>query len=151
MARKPNTTPPTRGKTLARRASVRRTSGQAARQAAPAGDDALAPWQLAGAPLGLAAEQMTRWMQLSNQLAASLLDVQAAWFRQAEAAAAQMLTPLVTRGGRITFGSAQDIVEPPGPNGPMQAVWSAQKLWSESAKAWLSAVSHDLQERAPAR
>jgi len=107
--------------------------------------------QLAGAPIGLAAEQLTRWMQLSNQLAASLLDVQAAWLKEVEAAAAQMLAPLVSRDGRITFGSAQDLVEPPGPNGPMQALWSAQRLWSESAKVWLNAVSHDLQDGAQAR
>ncbi|HSC01359.1 MAG TPA: hypothetical protein VLE45_15675, partial [Burkholderiaceae bacterium] len=96
------------------------------------------PQQLAGAPIGLAAEQVARWMQLSNQLATSLLDMQAAWFKEVEAATAQLLAPLVTRNGRIAFGSAQDIVEPPGPNGPMQALWSAQKLWSESAKVWLN-------------
>jgi len=107
------------------------------------------PQQLAGAPVGLAAEQLTRWMQLSNQLAASLLDVQAAWFKEVEAAAAQWLAPLVSRDGRIAFGSAQEFVEPPEPNGPMQALWSAQKLWSESAKVWLNAVSHDLQGDAP--
>ena len=107
------------------------------------------PQQLAGAPIGLAAEQLTRWMQLSNQLAASLLDVQTAWFRQVEAAAAQVLAPLVSRDGHIAFASAQDLVEPPEPNGPMQALWSAQKLWAESTKVWLNAVSHDLQGDAP--
>ena len=107
------------------------------------------PQQLAGAPIGLAAEQVARWMQLSNQLTASLLDMQAAWFKEVEAATAQLLAPLVSRDGRIAFGSAQDIVEPPGPNGPMQALWSAQKLWSESAKVWLNAMSHDLQGDSP--
>jgi len=103
------------------------------------------PQQLAGAPIGFNAEQVTRWAQLSNQLAASLLDVQAAWFREFEAAMAQWLAPLVTRDGRIAFGSAQDLVDPPDPAAPMQALWSAQKLWSESAKVWFNAMSHDLQ------
>lgn len=102
------------------------------------------PQQLAGAPIGFSAEQVTRWAQLSNRLAASLLDVQAAWFREVEAAAAQWLAPLVTRDGRIAFGSAQDLVEP-DPAAPMQALRSAQQWWSESAKVWLNAMSHDLQ------
>ncbi|MCG3188375.1 MAG: hypothetical protein LKCHEGNO_00360 [Burkholderiaceae bacterium] len=103
------------------------------------------PQQLAGAPIGFNAEQVTRWAQLSNQLAASLLDVQAAWFREVEAAVAQWLAPFVTRDGRIAFGSAQDLVDPPDSAAPMQALWSAHKLWSESAKVWLNAMSHDLQ------
>ena len=36
------------------------------------------PQQLTGLPIGLAAEQATRWAQLSTQLTAGLLDVQAA-------------------------------------------------------------------------
>lgn len=107
------------------------------------------PQQLAGAPIGFSAEQVTRWAQLSNRLAASLLDVQAAWFREVEAAAAQWLAPLITRDGRIAFGSAQDLVDPPDPAAPMQALRSAQQWWSESAKVWLNAMSHDLQ-REPA-
>jgi len=107
------------------------------------------PQQLAGAPIGFSAEQVTRWAQLSNQLAASLLDVQAAWFREVEAVVAQWLAPLVSSDGRIAFGSAQDLVEPPTPAAPMQALWSAQKLWSESTKVWLNAMSHDLQGASP--
>ncbi|HEX6020202.1 MAG TPA: hypothetical protein VFZ28_19060 [Burkholderiaceae bacterium] len=103
------------------------------------------PQQLAGAPLGFNAEQVTRWAQLSNQLAASLLDVQAAWFKEVEAATSQWLAPLVTSDGRIAFGSAQDLVDPPEPAAPMQAWWSAQQWWTESAKVWLNAMSHDLQ------
>jgi len=103
------------------------------------------PQQLAGAPIGFNAEQVTRWAQLSNQLAASLLDVQAAWFKEVEAAFAQWLAPLVASNGRVAFGSAQDLVDPPDPAAPMQALWSAQQLWTESAKVWLNALSHDLQ------
>jgi hypothetical protein len=103
------------------------------------------PKQLAGLPIGFAAEQATRWAQLSTQLTAGLLDVQAAWLREVESVATQMIGPLFARDGRIAMGSAQDIVEPPEPNGPMQAVWSAQRIWSESAKVWLQAMSHDLQ------
>ena len=104
------------------------------------------PQQLAGLPIGLAAEQAARWAQLSSQVTANLLDVQAAWFKQVEAVATQLMSPLFARNGRIApLGSAQDIVEPPQANGPMDLLWSAQKIWSESAKVWLQAMSHDLQ------
>jgi hypothetical protein len=107
------------------------------------------PQQLAGAPIGFAAEQATRWAQLSSQVTASLLDVQAAWFKEVESIASHWMSPLFTRDGRIALGSAQDLIEPPGPNGPMQWLGSAQKIWSESAKVWLQAMSHDLQSEAP--
>lgn len=107
------------------------------------------PQQLAGLPIGFAAEQATRWAQLSTQVTASLLDVQAAWFKEVESIASQWMSPLFSRDGRIALGSAQDIVEPPGPNGPLQMLWSAQKIWSESGKVWLQAMSHDLQSEAP--
>jgi len=45
---------------------------------------------------------------------------------------------------------AGELVEPPGPQGPMQLLWSAQKMWSEGAKVWLHAMSHDLQADTPA-
>ena len=110
------------------------------------------PQQLAGLPIGIAAEQAARWAQLSTQVTANLLDVQAAWFKQVEALATQWMSPLFARDGRIApLGSAQDIVEPPGPDGPMQMLWSAQKIWSESAKVWLHAMSHDLQNDQPTR
>jgi len=108
------------------------------------------PQQLAGVPANFAAEQAARWTQLSNQWTAGLLDVQAAWFKQMEALAMQWLTPLFARNGRIDLGSAQDLVEPTMPEGPMQALWSAQKLWAESTKVWLNAMSHDLQGEARA-
>jgi hypothetical protein len=107
------------------------------------------PQQLAGAPIGFAAEQATRWAQLSSQVTASLLDVQAAWFKEVESVASQWMSPLFARDGRIALGSAQDLIEPPGPNGPMQWLGSAQKIWSESAKVWLQAMSHDLQSESP--
>ncbi|HSW26995.1 MAG TPA: hypothetical protein VLJ62_29840 [Burkholderiaceae bacterium] len=109
------------------------------------------PQQLAGLPIGVAAEQAARWAQLSTQFTTSLLDVQAAWFKQFEAVATQLMGPLFARDGRLApLGSAQDIVEPPAPNGPMQVWWSAQKMWSESTKVWLNAMSHDLQDASPA-
>ena len=101
--------------------------------------------QLAGVPINMAAEQVARWAQWSTQLAAGLLDVQAAWLKQFEVAASQMLAPLLSGDGRIAFASAQDIVEPPAASDPMEALRSMQKLWSESAKVWLNAMSHDLQ------
>jgi hypothetical protein len=107
------------------------------------------PQQLTGLPIGLAAEQATRWAQLSTQLTAGLLDVQAAWLKEVESMATRMIGPLFARDGRIALGSAQDIVEPPEPNGPMQMLWSAQRIWSESAKVWLQAMSHDLQSDPP--
>jgi hypothetical protein len=108
------------------------------------------PQRLAGLPIGFAAEQATRWAQLSTQLAAGLLDVQAAWLKEMESVATQILGPLFARDGRIAaLGSAQDIVEPPEPNGPMQMLLSTQRIWSESAKVWLQAMSHDLQSDPP--
>jgi hypothetical protein len=107
------------------------------------------PQQLAGLPIGFAAEQAARWAQLSSQVTANLLDVQTAWFKQFEAVATQWMSPLFARDGRVApLGSAQDIVEPPEPNGPMDLLWSAQKIWSESTKVWLQAMSHDLQDEA---
>ena len=107
------------------------------------------PQMLAGLPIGFAAEQATRWVQLSTQVTASLFDVQAAWFKEVESIATQWMSPLFACDGRIALGSAQDIVEPPGPNGPVQMLRSAQKIWSESGKVWLQAMSHDLQDDAP--
>jgi hypothetical protein len=103
------------------------------------------PQQLAGLPIGVAAEQAARWAQLSNQITTSLFDMQAAWFKDVERLATQLMSPWLTHDGRIAFASAQDLVEPPEPNGPMQVWQSAQKIWSESAKVWLQAMSHDLQ------
>src|SRR5262245_2178621 len=106
------------------------------------------PQQLAGLPLGAAAEQAARWAQFSTQVATGLLDVQAAWLKEVEVAATRWMGPLFARDGRIVpLGSAQDIVEPPGPNGPLQMWWSAQRMWSESTKVWLQAMSHDLQDQ----
>ncbi|HEY2978969.1 MAG TPA: hypothetical protein VGJ35_13475 [Burkholderiaceae bacterium] len=198
MPRKPNASPPTRGKTSSIRMAGRTpTLSTKAAGAATAGDAAAAvmraplslatvwsqfaeqmqraseqtwqglthdaeagaeqvqraetPQQLAGLPLGFAAEQAARWAQLSTQVTASLLDVQAAWFKEVETVATQWMGPLFARDGRITpLGSAQDIVEPPGPNGPLQMWSSAQKIWSESTKVWLQAMSHDLQNEPPA-
>jgi hypothetical protein len=107
------------------------------------------PQLLAGVPIGFAAEQAAHWAQLSAQVTGSLLDVQAAWFKDVEIVLARWMTPWFTRDGRIAFSSAQDLVEPPGANGPAQMLWSAQKVWSESAKVWLNAMSHDLQGEAP--
>jgi hypothetical protein len=90
-----------------------------------------------------------RWAQLSTQLTAGLLDLQAAWLKEVESVATQMIGPLFARDGRIVLGSAQDIVEPPEPNGPMQMLLSTQRIWSESAKVWLDAMSHDLQSDTP--
>lgn len=103
------------------------------------------PQQLAGAPAELAAEQAARWAQWSTQLTASLLDVQAAWFKNLESVTAQWLSPWLTQNGRIAFGSAQDLVEPPLQAGPAPLLWAAQRWWSESAKAMLQAVVHDVQ------
>lgn len=193
MPRKPNASPPARGKTSPTR-TASRTPTQSTKAAASttAGDAAAAvmraplglatvwsqfaeqmqrasqqtwqglthdaeagaeqvqradtPQQLAGLPLGFAAEQAARWAQLSTQVTASLLDVQAAWLKEVETVATQWMGPLFVRDGRIApLGSAQDIVEPAGPNGPLQMWSSAQRIWSESAKVWLQAMSHDLQ------
>ena len=108
------------------------------------------PQQMAGLPIGFAAEQVTRWAQLSSQMAASMLDMQTAWFKDFEAVAAKLMTPWFTHDGRIAFGSAQELLEPPEPDGPMPLLRSAQRMWSESAKVWLNAISHDLQSDAPA-
>lgn len=103
------------------------------------------PQQWAGLPIGVAAEQVARWAQLSSQMTASLLDVQTTLFKDLEAATTQLMAPWFTHNGRIAFGSAQDLVEPPEQAGPVPMLWSAQRLWSESAKVWLHAMSHDLQ------
>lgn len=102
------------------------------------------PQQWAGLPMGLAAEQAARWAQLSSQMTASLLDLQATLFKDFEAITTRLMAPWFTNNGRIAFASAQDIVEPPEA-GPVPVWWSAQKIWSESAKVWLHAMSHDLQ------
>jgi hypothetical protein len=112
---------------------------------------ASSPQQLVGLPIEMVAEQVARWAQLSAQLAGSLLDVQTAWFKDIESVAAQLMSPWFTRNGRIAFGSAQDIVEPPTDPGPAPLLWSAQRIWSESAKAWLQAMSHDVQAEPAAR
>src|SRR5262245_58942497 len=57
-----------------------------------------------GAPIGLV-EQATRWAQLSTQVTASLLDVQAAWFKDFEALTSQWMSPWLTDKGRIAFTS----------------------------------------------
>jgi hypothetical protein len=106
---------------------------------------AASPQQAAGLPLQFAVEQAARWTQLSTQMTASLLDVQTNWFKSIEALCTQWMTPLLAREGRIAFGSAQDLVEPPAQAGPAPIWWTAQRLWSESAKVWLNAMSHDLQ------
>jgi len=78
-------------------------------------------------------------------MTASLLDVQTTLFKDLEAATTQLMAPWFTHNGRIAFGSAQDLVEPPEQAGPVPMLWSAQRLWSESAKVWLHAMSHELQ------
>lgn len=103
------------------------------------------PQQWAGLPFGFAAEQAARWAQLSSQMTASLLDVQSTLFKDLEAVTSQLMAPWFTHNGRIAFASAQDLVEPPENAGPLPMLWSAQKIWSESAKVWLNAMSHDLQ------
>jgi hypothetical protein len=108
------------------------------------------PQQILGLPLGFAAEQAARCAQLSTQVAASLFDVQAAWFKDLEAMATQLMSPWFTRDGRIAFGCAQDLVEPPADEGPAPLLWSAQRIWTESAKVWLHAMSHDVQSETTA-
>ena len=108
------------------------------------------PQQMAGLPIGFAAEQAARWAQLSSQVTASLLDIQATWFKDFETVAAKLMTPWFTHDGRIAFGSAQELLEPPDSNGAIPLLSSAQRMWSESAKVWLNAISHDLQSDAGA-
>jgi hypothetical protein len=60
------------------------------------------------------------------------------------------MTPWFTHDGRIAFGSAQELLEPPDSNGAIPLLSSAQRMWSESAKVWLNAISHDLQSEAGA-
>jgi hypothetical protein len=115
--------------------------GEAARHAST-------PQQWAGLPVGFVAEQAARWAQLSSQVSAGLLDMQATLFKDLEALATQLMAPWLTHNGRIAFGSAQDLVEPPAA-APAQLLWSAQKMWSESAKVWLQAMTHDLQAESP--
>jgi hypothetical protein len=119
--------------------------GQDAAVETEAVQHAQTPQQWAGLPAGFAAEQAARWAQLSSQVAANLLDVQATLFKNFEAVASHWMAPWFTHNGRIAFGSAQDIVEPPEQAGPMPMLQSAQRIWSESAKVWLNAMSHDLQ------
>jgi len=107
------------------------------------------PQQWIGLPLEAVAEQSARWLQLSTQVTASLLDVQSAWFRDVEAATTHWMTPWIARDGRTVIASAQKLVEPSAATGPTQVWQSAQRIWSESAKVWLNAMSHDLQ-REPA-
>ena len=105
-----------------------------------------APQQAMGLPLEFAAEQVARWTQLSMQVATSLLDVQTGLFKDLEAVCAQSMAPWVGRnGGLVAKASAQDVVEPPLEGGPAQVWWTAQRMWSESARVWLNAMSHDLQ------
>lgn len=111
-------------------------------------EHAASPQQLAGAPVELAAEQAARWAQWSAQLTSSLLDVQAAWFKDLEAMTTQCLGPWFTRNGRIAFGNAQDLLEPPPEAGAAPLLWAAQRWWSESAKVMLHAMSHDVQAQA---
>src|SRR5262245_32165123 len=99
------------------------------------------PQQWAGLPIGVAAEQTARWVQLSRQMAASLLDVQTTLFKDLEAVTTQLMAPWFTHNGRIAFASAQDLVEPPEQAGPMPMLWSAQRVWSEAARVWLNAMS----------
>jgi len=106
--------------------------------------------QAAGLPMAFAAEQVARWTQLSMQVATSLFDVQTGLFKDLEAVCAQSMAPWVARNGRLATASAQDLIEPPVDAGPAQIWWTAQRMWSESARVWLNAVSHDLQSE-PAR
>jgi hypothetical protein len=112
---------------------------------------ASAPQQAMGLPLEFAAEQVARWTQLSMQVATSLLDVQTGLFKDLEAVCTQSMAPWVGgNGALVAKASAQDAVEPPLEGGPAQIWWTAQRVWSESARVWLNAMSHDLQSE-PAR
>jgi hypothetical protein len=115
-------------------------------EATPAGT----PQPAVGLPMAFAAEQVARWTQLSMQAATSLFDVQTGLFKDLEAVCAQSMAPWVARNGRLATASAQDLVQPPVDAGPAQVWWTAQRMWSESARVWLNAVSHDLQSE-PAR
>jgi hypothetical protein len=112
---------------------------------------ASAPQQAMGLPLEFAAEQVARWTQLSMQVATSLLDVQTGLFKDLEAVCAHSMAPWVGgNGALVAKASAQEAVEPPLEGGPAQIWWTAQRVWSESARVWLNAMSHDLQSE-PAR
>jgi hypothetical protein len=107
------------------------------------------PLQRAGLPLEFAAEGVTRWIQLSVQLMSGLLDMQARWVQETEAFAAATLRPWLGGDRIIRIAPVDALLEPPPQATTAQLLQSAQQAWSESAKVWLNALSHDLQD-APA-
>ena len=88
------------------------------------------------------------WMRMARgsvQFAATMLDAQSAWFRDAESRFAQALRPWLGDGRPPVLGSAQPLFDPPQPLAPAQAFEAMQRFWGESTKLWFNAVSHDLQ------
>jgi hypothetical protein len=93
------------------------------------------------------------WMRLARssvQLAATMLDVQSAWYRDAEARWAETMRPWLGDGQHPVLGSAQSLFDLPQPLPPAQAFEAMQRFWGESTKLWFNAISHDLQGGAKA-
>jgi hypothetical protein len=88
------------------------------------------------------------WMRMARgsvQFAATMLDAQSAWFRDAESRFAEAMRPWLGDGRPLLLGSAQPLFDPPQPLAPAQALEAMQRFWGESTKLWFNAISHDLQ------
>jgi len=100
---------------------------------------------LFGLQVAMAAEQFTSMAQLSNQMFASVLDIERQWFEQMQAGAAELARGWLQSNEALASPATRRALEVPPDTSPIGLFNNAQAAFAEMTKVWLDAVSHDVQ------
>jgi hypothetical protein len=113
---------------------------------AAANDEAVNGLQdLIGLQVTFAAEQFANMAQLSNQMFASVLDVERQWLEQWQSGAADLARGWIASNGALASPATRRALELPTDTSPIGLFNNTQAAFAEMTKVWLDAVSHDVQ------
>ena len=109
-------------------------------------DEAVSGLQdLIGLQVTYAAEQFANMAQLSNQMFASVLDIERKWLEQWQSGAADFARSWIASNGALASPATRRALELPTDTSPIGLFNNAQAAIAEMTKVWLDAVTHDAQ------
>ncbi|HEV8314746.1 MAG TPA: hypothetical protein VGQ23_16915 [Burkholderiaceae bacterium] len=100
---------------------------------------------LIGLQVTFAAEQFANMAQLSNQMFASVLDVERQWLEQWQSGAADLARGWIASNGALASPATRRALELPTDTSPIGLFNNTQAAFAEMTKVWLDAVTHDTQ------
>ena len=100
---------------------------------------------LIGLQVTFAAEQFANMAQLSNQMFASVLDIERQWLEQWQSGAADLARGWIASNGALASPATRRALELPTDTSPIGLFNNTQAAIAEMTKVWLDAVTHDTQ------